>query len=321
MLTNMRQREHAEYSRGIQEAIRGVRKHMGFDLFMTVAAIVAAAVATWAILRLFLSENDDIAPSHQRITDDKPAKNHTENHTENPDEAAGATHRSDIAKSLAIATILTAPTFTVTMLTFGGIALPHWLTNPWLHAIIATPVMFYCAAPMHNRGIAALKSHTPNADSLLSLAMTIVYVYSLLACVVSWIFPAGSRNQYFAFASMVAVLSLAISLIAQRPMAKKASEGDIPTAQSQEKQEIQSQETQETQQSMDTLIQASITCEIRTRVTQITATVTMVIAVWTFALWLIFGLQPKLAIAVLIGATVLTVAGLVLQAYDRQPSR
>ena len=284
---------------------------MGFDLFMTVAAIVAAAVATWAILRLFLSENDDIAPSHQRITDDKPAKNHTENHTENPDEAAGATHRSDIAKSLAIATILT----------FGGITLPHWLTNPWLHAIIATPVMFYCAAPMHNRGTAALKSHTPNADSLLSLAMTIVYVYSLLACVVSWIFPAGSRNQYFAFASMVAVLSLAISLIAQRPMAKKASEGDIPTAQSQEKQEIQSQETRETQQSMDTLIQASITYEIRTRVTQITATVTMVIAVWTFALWLIFGLQPKLAIAVLIGATVLTVAGLVLQAYDRQPSR
>lgn len=277
---------------------------MGFDLFMTVAAIVAAAVATWAILRLFLSENDDIAPSHQRITDDKPAKNHTKNHTENPDEAAGATHRSDIAKRLAIATILTAPTFTVTMLTFGGITLPHWLTNPWLHAIIATPVMFYCAAPMHNRGTAALKSHTPNADSL-------------LACVVSWIFPAGSRNQYFAFASMVAVLSLAISLIAQRPMAKKASEGDIPTAQSQEKQEIQSQETQETQQSMDTLIQASITCEIRTRVTQITATVTMVIAVWTFALWLIFGLQPKLAIAVLIGATVLTVAGLVLQAYDR----
>ena len=288
---------------------------MGFDLFMTVAAIVAAAVATWAILRLFLSENDGIAPSRQRITDEKPAKNHTEN----PDETAGATHRRDIAKRLAIATILTAPTFTVTMLAFGGITLPHWLTNPWLHAIIATPVMFYCAAPMHNHGTAALKSRTPNADSLLSLAMTIVYVYSLLACVVSWIFPAGSRNPYFAFASMVAVLSLAISLIEQRPMARKASEGDIPTAQSQEKQEIQ--EKQETQQSMDTLIQASITCEIRTRVTQITATVTVVIAVWTFALWLIFGLQPKLAIAVLIGATVLAVAGLVLQAYDRQPSR
>lgn len=279
---------------------------MGFDLFMTVAAIVAAAVATWAILRLFLSENDGIAPSRHRITDEKPA----ENHTENPDEEAGETHRSDIAKRLAIATILIIPTFTVTMLTFGGITLPHWLTNPWLHAIIATPVMFYCAAPMHNRGTAALRNRTPNADSLLSLAMTVVYVYSLLACVVSWIIPAGSHNQYFAFASMVAVLSLAIPMIEQPPMAKKASEDDIPTAQS-----------QETQQSMDTLIQANITYEIRTRVTQITATMTMVIAVWTFALWLIFGLQPKLAIAVLIGATVLTVAGLVLQAYDRLPSR
>ena len=127
---------------------------MGFDLFMTVAAIVAAAVATWAILRLFLSENDGIAPSRQRITDEKPA----ENHTENPDEEAGETHRSDIAKRLAIATILIIPTFTVTMLTFGGITLPHWLTNPWLHAIIATPVMFYCAAPMHNRGTAALST-------------------------------------------------------------------------------------------------------------------------------------------------------------------
>ena len=166
---------------------------------------------------------------------------------------------------------------------------------------------------MHNRGTAALRNRTPNADSLLSLAMTVVYVYSLLACVVSWIIPAGSHNQYFAFASMVAVLSLAISLIEQPPMAKKASEGDIPTA--------QSQETQGTQQSMDMLIQANITYEIRTRVTQITATMTMVIAVWTFALWLIFGLQPKLAIAVLIGATVLTVAGLVLQAYDRLSSR
>ena len=281
---------------------------MGFDLFMTVAAIVAAAVATWAILRLFLSENDGIAPSCQRITDEKPA----ENHTENPDEAAGETHRSDIVKRLAIATILTIPTFTVTMLTFGGITLPHWLANPWLHAIVATPVMFYCAAPMHNHGAAALKSRTPNADSLLSLAMTIVYAYSLLACVVSWIFPAGSRNQCFAFASMVAMLSLAISLIEQHPTAKKAPEGDTPTA--------QSQEMQETQQSTNTLIQASITYEIRARVTQITATVTMVIAVWTFALWLIFGLQPKLVIAMLIGATVLTVSGLVLQAYDRQSS-
>lgn len=51
---------------------------------------------------------------------------------------------------------------------------------------------------------------------------------------------------------------------------------------------------------------------------QITTSVTMVVAVWTCALWLAFGMQPKLAIAILLGSTVLSVAGLVLQAYDRQ---
>lgn len=303
---------------------------MGFDLFLAAVSIVAASIATWALLRLFPSSDARQAiplrtdggfadPSHTTdggVTID--GKVTADGESTSDIDGQPTDH---LGKRLVIALILTIPTFVITLLALAKIAMPGWLTNPWLHAIIATPVMFYCAAPMHNRGTAALRNRTPNADSLLSLAMTVVYVYSLLACVVSWIIPAGSHNQYFAFASMVAVLSLAISLIAQRPMAKKASEGDIPTAQSQEKQEIQSQETQETQQSMDTLIQASITYEIRTRVTQITATVTMVIAVWTCALWLIFGLQPKLAIAVLIGATVLTVAGLVLQAYDRLPSR
>ena len=311
---------------------------MGFDLFLATVSIVAAAVATWALLRLFpssdaqrtisLRADGGFGADSPNAADGEPTANGkvTADVDESTADVDGqsanhpANHPANhLGKRLAIALILTIPTFVITLLALAKIAMPGWLTNPWLHAIVATPVMFYCAAPMHNHGTAALKSRTPNADSLLSLAMTIVYVYSLLACVVSWIFPAGSRNQYFAFASMVAVLSLAISLIEQRPMARKASEGDIPTAQSQEKQEIQ--EKQETQQSMDTLIQASITCEIRTRVMQITATVTVVIAVWTFALWLIFGLQPKLAIAVLIGATVLAVAGLVLQAYDRQPSR
>ena len=52
---------------------------------------------------------------------------------------------------------------------------------------------------------------------------------------------------------------------------------------------------------------------------QITTSVTMVVAVWTCALWLAFGVQPKLAIAILLGSTVLAIAGLALQAYDRLP--
>ena len=161
---------------------------MGLDLFMAVASIVAAAVATWAILRLFLSEDDAAAPL-QHSPNNESIENPTEDHVENPGRAINETHRNHI-KRLIIAVILTIPTFITTMVTLAGITLPHWLTNPWLHAIIATPVMFYCAAPAHNHGTAALKKRTPNAASLLSLAMTIVYVYSLLVCVVSWIFPA-----------------------------------------------------------------------------------------------------------------------------------
>ena len=75
--------------------------------------------------------------------------------------------------------------------------MPGWLTNPWPHAIVITPVMFYCAAPIHHRGLPALQRRHPNGDSLVSLGMAIVYAYSLLLCVVSWIFPGRSRDPYF----------------------------------------------------------------------------------------------------------------------------
>ena len=70
----------------------------------------------------------------------------------------------------------------------------------------------------------------------------------------------------------------------------------------------------------EVVFRARIGHVIHTRVLQITTAVTMVVAVWTFALWLVFGMQPKLAVAVLIAATVLSVAGLVLEVGDRVSS-
>ena len=57
------------------------------------------------------------------------------------------------------------------MLMLGSVTMPDWLTNPWLHAIVITPVMFYCGAPIHRHGMPALHQRTPNADSLISLGM------------------------------------------------------------------------------------------------------------------------------------------------------
>ena len=230
-----------------------------------------------------------------------------------------------LGKRLVIALILTIPTFVITLLALAKIAMPGWLTNPWLHAIVITPVMFYCAAPIHHRGLPALQRRRPNGDSLVSLGMAIVYAYSLLLCVVSWIFPAGSRDPYFAFVGVVATLSLAGTLVRRHAMTAQQ------TAETEKAQSAQSTESTESARSQaksleptqeksaeELLFRAVVGHAIRARVLQITTSVTMVVAVWTCALWLAFGVQPKLAIAILLGSTVLSVAGLVLQAYDRQ---
>ena len=286
---------------------------MGFDLFLAAVSIVAAAIATWALLRLFPSTDaptdipsrPETSQAEDSQTDD--ISKGTSSETATPmDIADNATSTFDHpGKRLVIALILTIPTLVVTLLSLAGIALPGWMTNPWLHAIVITPVMFYCAAPIHQRGLPALRRRRPNGDSLVSLGMAIVYAYSLLLCVISWIFPAGSRDPYFAFVGVVAALSLANTIARRRLAARSQSE-------TRKKQAGNAEEA---------LFRAAIGHEIRARVLQITTSVTMVVAVWTCALWLAFGVQPKLAIAILLGSTVLSVAGLVLQAYDRLPER
>ena len=159
----------------------------------------------------------------------------------------------------------------------------------------------------------------------LTRAMQVAGIGSLLLCVVSWIFPAGSRDPYFAFVGVVATLSLAGTLVRQHAMTAQQ------TAETEKAQSAQSTESTESARSQakspeptqeksaeELLFRAVVGHAIRARVLQITTSVTMVVAVWTCALWLAFGMQPKLAIAILLGSTVLSVAGLVLQAYDRQ---
>ena len=175
---------------------------MGFDLFLAAVSIVAASIATWALLRLFPSSDARQAiplrtdggfadPSHTTdggVTID--GKVTADGESASDIDGQPTDH---LGKRLVIALILTIPTFVITLLALAKIAMPGWLTNPWPHAIVITPVMFYCAAPIHHRGLPALQRRRPNGDSLVSLGMAIVYAYSLLLCVVSWIFPAGSR--------------------------------------------------------------------------------------------------------------------------------
>lgn len=178
---------------------------MGFDLFLAAVSIVAASIATWALLRLFPSSDARQAiplrtdggfadPSHTTdggVTID--GKVTADGESASDIDGQPTDH---LGKRLVIALILTIPTFVITLLALAKIAMPGWLTNPWPHAIVITPVMFYCAAPIHHRGLPALQRRRPNGDSLVSLGMAIVYAYSLLLCVVSWIFPAARASVF-----------------------------------------------------------------------------------------------------------------------------
>lgn len=62
-----------------------------------------------------------------------------------------------LTKLVIVGAVLTLPVFAVTMLHMANPALvPHWMVNPWLQAILITPVMFYCGRPIHTVGFPAL---------------------------------------------------------------------------------------------------------------------------------------------------------------------
>lgn len=112
---------------------------MGFDLFLAAVSIVAASIATWALLRLFPSSDARQAiplrtdggfadPSHTTdggVTID--GKVTADGESTSDIDGQPTDH---LGKRLVIALILTIPTFVITLLALAKIAMPGWLTNP-----------------------------------------------------------------------------------------------------------------------------------------------------------------------------------------------
>lgn len=133
-----------------------------------------------------------------------------------------------LTKLTIVAAVLTAPVFIVMMLHMVDHALlPEWLTNPWLQAILITPVMFLCGAPIHRVGFPALAHRAPDMNSLVSLGTSAAYVYSLAVCLVPQAFPSGSRDPYFESVGVVITL-----VLLGRLLETKAREGTGKAVQS-----------------------------------------------------------------------------------------
>ena len=132
------------------------------------------------------------------------------------------------ARLTLIAAIFTIPVFIVAMLSMhNGSMLPEWMTNPWLQAILITPVMFYCGNPIHRVGWAAMRHHSPDMNSLVALGTGAAYVYSLVTCIASSLMPTGSRDPYFESVGVVITL-----VLVGRLLEAKAREGTGKAVQS-----------------------------------------------------------------------------------------
>lgn len=114
------------------------------------------------------AEAEGVSPSDLRVG--APVVDAAE--AERREVAERANEIKALTKLVIVGAVLTLPVFAVTMLHMANPALvPHWMVNPWLQAILITPVMFYCGRPIHTVGFPALAHRSPDMNSLVSLAL------------------------------------------------------------------------------------------------------------------------------------------------------
>ncbi|WEV64241.1 hypothetical protein [Bifidobacterium sp. ESL0732] len=322
---------------------------MGFDLFMGGLAVVAAALATWLIILYFRSPTsaqssveialhglrnpnpssaDRSAPAINATDDGNAADKQTGQATVETGETK--TQISRISRMLILAIVLTAVVFIPSLLSrFSTSVASTWLVNPWLQAILTTPTMFWCGAPIHREGWHALRRRNPDVNSLISLGATGAFIYSLAICVAGNQFPEGSRRSYFSGVNVIIALALAIELVQllilrdveksqnliaasqAAPEAAKVRTSNEGSPSSSQGSGINANATTRSiaDRAFDTLIAGIRKLTHFTRIFVITV---IIIAVWAFALLLVFGPQPRLTFALFGGVGVLVIAGFIL---------
>ena len=78
---------------------------------------------------------------------------------------------------------------------------------PFLLLVLASPVVFYCAYPIHRRAWLGLRNLQPGADSLLSIAVLSTYFFSVVQAL------QGTSRVHFSSASSIVAFVLATKLV------------------------------------------------------------------------------------------------------------
>ena len=128
------------------------------------------------------------------------------------------TELRDISRRFWIATAFTTPLLIYVMgsMLFGH-SLETWIgpsLSQWAELVLATPVVLWCAWPFFVRGVRSIRAVQPNMWTLISIGVTIAYVFSVVATIAPGLFPDALRNEagllgvYFEAAAVIVTLVL-----------------------------------------------------------------------------------------------------------------
>ena len=125
---------------------------------------------------------------------------------------------TDMSRRFWVSTGLAIPVFILAM---AHDLIPGLITGsffarllPWIEFALATPVVLWGGWPFFQRGWRSVISRNLNMFTLIALGIGVAWVYSVIATVAPWIFPATLRNSngmvavYFEAAAVITVLVL-----------------------------------------------------------------------------------------------------------------
>ncbi|MFO0823261.1 MAG: heavy metal translocating P-type ATPase [Gemmataceae bacterium] len=123
----------------------------------------------------------------------------------------------DMNRRFLVSVVFTLPVFVLAMAPMiPGVSLPHsWiLAANWVGLVLSVPVVFWAARPFFTRAVEALRHHTANMFTLISLGTAAAWIYSAVATLAPELFPAGfvgthgTIETYFEAAMVITTLVL-----------------------------------------------------------------------------------------------------------------
>ena len=130
----------------------------------------------------------------------------------------------DMSRRFRLSLWFTVPLFLVAMSDLlPGFTMPLWI--PWLELALALPVVFWCGAPLFERGWASVVNRSPNMFTLIALGVFAAFGFSVLALVAPHLVMtgAGMVPVYFEAAAVITTLVLLGQVLELRARGETAS--------------------------------------------------------------------------------------------------